>query len=109
MVSRYQIKPQTWLTAVLPMLGKLYVLSLFYLMCVRVACTSEVQTISDVVSSNARPLQQPDDQLTISTPTLTVPMESETTLTRGAWAGGNERSGIAVADYGQEKTIGFAV
>jgi hypothetical protein len=109
MVSRSQDKPH-WLTAVQPTIGKLYVLSLFYLMCVA-SISPAPRTISDFVSRNARPLQQPDERPTALISTLTVPREAGTTLTQGSRVPveGDECSEIAVADYGHEKTVGFAV
>ena len=79
--------------------------------CSHLACTSTVHAISDVVSSNARSLQQLGERHTVVLSTLTVPMETGTalTMTRGTQVGGDECSEIAVADYGHEKTVGFAV
>ena len=79
--------------------------------CFHLACTSTVHAISDVVSSNARSLQQLGERHTVVPSTLTVPMETGTalTITRGTQVGGDECSEIAVADYGHEKTVGFAV
>ena len=78
--------------------------------CFEFACTSVVHTVSDLVSSNAQPLKQLDERHTNFASTLTVPpMEPENSHTWDARVGGNACSEMAIASYGHEKTIGYAV
>lgn len=74
------------------------------------ACTSVVHTISDIVSSNGQRLQLPDERPTMFPSTLTAPpMETMNSHTRNARVGGDACSEMAIADYGHEKTIVYAV
>jgi hypothetical protein len=79
------------------------------------ACTSEsvVRTISDNLPSNALqhhlPLQHPDEQSTMFISTLPAQTEAMDTFTQDARVGGDTCGGIVVAEYEDEKTIGFAV
>jgi hypothetical protein len=96
------------------MIGKLYVLSLFYMMCVAWISDS-LQTVIyamfDVVSSNAQPLGgplQPDEQPTTFTSTLTVPTVVLCTLTRDARVG-NVACSETAAGHGPACTVDFSV
>jgi len=87
-------KSQFWLTVVHAMIGKLYVLSLFYL----------IEALQHL------PLQHPDEQSsTVFISTLLEQTEVINTLTQDASVGGDVCGGVAVAEYEHEKTIGFAV
>lgn len=100
------------MTVVLPMIGKLYVLSMFYLMCVASISESMIHAISDVMSSNALqhlPLQHPDEQSIMCISTLPTQTEAMNTLTQEARVGGDTCGGSVVAEYEHEKTIGYAV
>ncbi len=94
------------------MIGKLYVLSLFYMVCVTSISPASrcFTTISDIVSSNAQPLQ-PDERPTTFISTLTVPTEAMVmyTRTRDARVGGVASGEIVAAECGPARTVEFAV
>lgn len=74
------------------MIGKLYVLSLFYMMYVTSILLEIllIYAMFDVVSSNAQPLGgplQPDQQPTAFTSTFTVPADVLCTLTQDSRVG----------------------
>ena len=78
--------------------------------CFELACTSVVHTVSDLVPSNAQPLKQQNERRTMFASTLTVPpIETENSHTWDVRVGGNACSEMAIASYGHEKTVGYAV
>jgi hypothetical protein len=90
------------------MIGKLYVLSLFYMMYVAsIAWVSVVHT-PDVVSSNSQPLQ-PDERPTTFISTLTVPTEVLYMFTRDARGGDLCRviDGIPIAFFKSYLSLPF--
>ena len=73
------------------------------------AFISVVHAISDVVSSNALPLQ-PDEHPTTFMSTLTIPMDVMNTRTRDTRGGGDDTcSEIVAVECGPVKTVEFAV
>src|SRR6266702_3738395 len=72
-----------------------------------VVCVSVVHTISDLMSSNAQPLQ-PDERPTTFISTLTVPAEFMYTQTRNARVG-DVACGEIAAECGPARTLDFPV
>ena len=90
-------------------IGKLYVLSLFFMLCV-FASISVVLTVSDVVSSNAQTLvgpPRPVEQSTAFISTLTVPTGVFNTLTVDAPE--DITCSEVAAGRGPSRTVEFAV
>jgi len=78
-----------WLPVIQAMIGKLYVLSLFYMI-------------------NAQTPQRDGPQTTFVS-TLTIPMEVMNTQTRDIQVGEDASSENVAEDYGTTKSVGFAV
>ncbi|KAH9034533.1 hypothetical protein EDB84DRAFT_1578166 [Lactarius hengduanensis] len=110
---RFAIAPERvlafWVPVIQATIGKLYVISLFYMMCVASISSASrwFTTFSDVVPSNAQPLK-PNGQLTTVISTLTVPMGVMYARTLDARGGDIALSEIVV-ERGPVRTIGFAV
>ncbi|KAH9057119.1 hypothetical protein EDB83DRAFT_2613800 [Lactarius deliciosus] len=100
---------QFWFPVVQAMIGKLYILSLFYTMCVASISSASrtVYTISDLESSNTQPLQ-PHERPTAPISTLTVPTEFMCTLTHNPQVGDVTRGEIAV-EWGAVRTLDLTV
>ena len=88
-------------------IGKLYVLSLFYMLCVFESIPA-VLTASDVTSSKLGGSPRPVEQPTAFISTLTVPTEVLNAFTFDAPAEDVTHSEIA-AGYGTSRTVGFTV
>ena len=89
------------------MIGKLYVLSLIYLMYVA-SILPGPHAISDVLFSNAWPLET-DEHSTAFMSTFTIPMEVIHTRARDSRGEDGACGEIVAAEYGSSRTIEFAV
>jgi hypothetical protein len=91
------------------MVGKLYVLSMFYTMLVLLILPTFpwFDTISHIIFSNSQPLH-PGEQPTTFISTLTVPAEVMCTFTIEA-LGSEMRCGDSAAERGTASTVDFAV
>lgn len=90
------------------MIGKLYVLSMFYMVYVA-SISSTFRSFLMSLSSNAQPPQR-DGQHPTFISTLTIPMDVLNTHTRDPRVGDDASCSEAVVEeYGTTKTVGFAV